>query len=135
MHRTSPRERAPPEGEEVTMWTKRESEKPLHGSSSQSRMQPKGGQRSAASTQPLKPSSGITHRDAELRNRVEASLHQNAARAAKATDILEEMNQPRETEGPSQMQELIDAVAMMAEALARVEKNQKEILSALARRA
>jgi hypothetical protein len=77
----------------------------------------------------------VTKRDAELRNRAEASLHQNAARAALATDILEEMNQPREMEGPSQMQELIDAMATMTEALARIEKNQKEILSFIARKA
>ena len=85
-------------------------------------------QRGATLPQHSQPLTGITKRDAEMRDRAEQEKHRLLVRAAQGTDILEEMNMPRESEGPNQIQEIQDNLATLAEAMMRLEKKLDVLL-------
>lgn len=96
--------------------------------------------RKPSSTQPLKPTSqtpsGVTHRDAEQRQRVEKERDRLLSRAAHATDILEDMNAPKDSESPTQLQEIATMLNGIMEVQARIEaelKEQRRLLSAVLR--
>jgi hypothetical protein len=84
----------------------------------------------ASSTSSSKPTSAPqdygTKRDAEMRQRVEAERDRLLKRAAHGTDILEEMNQPRDAESPTQLQEIANMLASIMEAQTRIEREQQE---------
>lgn len=81
--------------------------------------------RAPSSPVPSPLSSGVTKAQGDQIRAAQQRLHQNAEAAAResteAADMLRKMTTPGEKEGPTQLQELIDAIARIAESQARIE--------------
>jgi hypothetical protein len=79
-----------------------------------------------SSTHISKPQEYGTKRDAEQRQRTEAERDRLLKWAAHGTDILVDMNQPKDSESPTQLQEIANMLASIMEAQTRIEREQQE---------
>jgi succinate dehydrogenase/fumarate reductase flavoprotein subunit len=108
-------------------------EKPQHGSSGKSQTQQKGAQPSGRSITPGTSLSGVTkvqHREWTQDQKHHHALTEIAAQASsQARDMLQDMMQPKDREGPNEMQEILDALAMVL----RNQREMKEQISELQR--
>jgi hypothetical protein len=112
------------------MWpTKKQPERQPQISSGKSQTQQKGAQPSGRSTQ-LGTLSGTTRLEHQAWTKNEKQHHaltETAAQAAtQARDMLEKMTQPSEREGPSELQEMAEAIALILKKVTAIEARLNE---------
>ena len=118
------------------MWGKRaadpapssssKSGKPSTGSARTSERASNAPRPAQGSNESSRASSATTQRQGDEIRAANSRLHQNAEAAAResteAAEMLRKMQEPREDQGPTQLQDLIDAVTALTLAVARIEQ-------------
>jgi hypothetical protein len=112
-------------------------EKPQRPSSEKSKMPPKGASHSKPSTAPLRnlPQTKAEVRDwREMEKDHHRKMDETHAAVTQGLGILEEMVQPKESDGPSEMEALHQGMEAMLREMAALKMQNAEILSLLRRK-